>query len=168
MRKLQILTLSIIISAGIGITTSKVCSQVPTTTKSTTVVSVPSMPQAQYTDVKPLELVANPYKYNKRNVRLRGKFDKFSTIGLDYPAALRKHEEYISFMIQRPDITNHNIPLSELKIFLKKEVAEKHIDLDTGDEIVFTGKVFSTALGDPWMDVHNLTVVNKVKKGNNK
>ena len=51
---------------------------------------------------------------------------------------------------------------------LKKEVAEKHIDLDTGDEIVFTGKVFSTALGDPWMDVHNLTVVNKVKKGNNK
>lgn len=168
MRKLQILTLSIILSATIGVTTSKVCSEVPTTKIATTVVSTPSMPQTQYMDVKPLELVANPYKYNKRNVRVRGKFDKFSTLGLDYPAALRKHEDYISFMIQRPDITNHNIPLSELKIFLKKDDAEKHIDLNTGDEIVFTGKVFSTALGDPWMDVHNLTVVSKVKKEDSK
>lgn len=167
MRKLQILTLSIIISAGIGITANKVCSQVPTT-KAPVVVSTPAMPQAQYMDVKPLELVANPYKYNKRNVRIRAKFDKFATLGLDYPAAMRSHENYISFMIQRPDITNHNIPLSELKIFLKKDDAEKHIDLDTGDEIVFTGRVFSTALGDPWMDVHNLTVVNKVKKDDKK
>ena len=167
MRKLQILTLSIIISAGIGITTNKVCSHVPGT-KAPVVLSTPSMPQTQYIDVKPLELVANPYKYNKRNIRLRGKFDKFATLGLDYPAALRKHEDYISFMIQRPDITNHNIPLSELKIFLKKDDAEKHIDLNAGDEIVFTGRVFSTALGDPWMDVHNLTVVNKVKKDDKK
>lgn len=167
MRKLQILALSIIISAGIGISANKVCSQVPVQ-KSATVVSTPSMPQAQYTDVNPLELVANPYKFNKRNVRIKAKFDKFSTLGLDYPAALRKHEDYISFLIQRPDVTNHNIPLSELKIFLKKDDAEKHIDLDTGDEIVFTGKVFSTALGDPWMDVHNLTVVNKVKKDEKK
>lgn len=167
MRKLQILTLSIIISAGIGITTSKVCSQVPTT-KAPVVVSTPSMPQTQYIEVKPLELVANPYKYNKRNIKIRAKFDKFATLGLDYPAAMRSHEEYISFLIQRPDITNHNIPLSELKIFLKKDDAEKYIDLDTGDEIVFTGRVFSTALGDPWMDVHNLTVVNKVKKDDKK
>ena len=168
MRILHILILSIIISAGIGITTSKVCSQVPTTTKAPVVVSTPSMPQTQYIEVKPLELVANPYKYNKRNIKIRAKFDKFATLGLDYPAAMRSHEEYISFLIQRPDITNHNIPLSELKIFLKKDDAEKHIDLDTGDEIVFTGRVFSTALGDPWMDVHNLTVVNKVKKDDKK
>ncbi len=167
MRKLQILTLSIIISAGIGITTSKVCSQVPVT-KTTTIVSTPSMPQAQYTEVKPLELVANPYKYNKRNIKIKGKFDKFSTLGLDYPSAMRSHDEYISFMIQRPDVTNHNIPLSELKIFLKKDEAEKHIDLDAGDEISFTGKVFSTALGDPWVDVHSLTVINKVKKDDKK
>ena len=167
MRKLQILTLSIIISAGIGVTANKVCSQVPTA-KTPTIVSAPAMPQAQYIEVKPLELVANPYKYNKRNIKIRGKFDKFATLGLDYPAALRSHENYISFMIQRPDVTNHNIPLSELKIFLKKEDAEKHIDLDTGDEIVFTGRVFSTALGDHWMDVHKLTVVSKVKKEDKK
>lgn len=50
-------------------------------------------------------------------------------------------------MIQRPDVTDHNIPLSELKIFLKRAEAEKHIDLNAGDEVEFTGKVFSTALG---------------------
>lgn len=167
MRKLQILALSIVISAGIGITANKVCSQVPAP-KTMVTVSTPTTPQAQYLDVSPLELVGNPYKYNKRNVRIKAKFDKFSTLGLDYPAALRKHEDYISFLIQRPDVTNHNIPLSELKIFLTKDEAEKHIDLDTGDEIVFTGKVFSTALGDPWVDVHKLTVVNKVKKDDKK
>lgn len=128
------------------------------------VVSVPSAPQTVYVKVNPLELVSNPYRFMNRNIKIVGKFDKFSTLGLDYPPAMRTHEKYISFMIQRPDITNHNIPLSELKIFLKKEVAEKNIDLDAGDEIEFTGKVFSTALGDPWVDVHDLKVINKVEK----
>ena len=81
---------------------------------------------------------------------------------------MRSHEQYISFMIQRPDITNHNIPLSEFKIFLKKDVAEKNIDLDAGDEVEFTGKIFSTALGDPWMDVDDFKVVNKIKKDTKK
>lgn len=49
-------------------------------------------------------------------------------------------------------------------MFLSKELAEKNIDLDAGDEILFSGKVFSTALGDPWMDVTNFQVINKVKK----
>lgn len=71
-------------------------------------------------------------------------------------------------MIQRPDITNHNIPLSEFKIFLTKELAEKNIDLDAGDEVLFSGRVFSTALGDPWMDVDKFEVVNKVKKATQK
>lgn len=51
-----------------------------------------------------------------------------------------------------------------MKIFLKKEVAEKHIDLNAGDEVRFSGRVFSTALGDPWMDVDTFEVINKVKK----
>ena len=48
-----------------------------------------------------------------------------------------------------------------MKIFLKKELAEKHIDLDAGDEIEFSGKVFSNALGDVWMDAENFTVIEK-------
>lgn len=135
---------------------------------SATVINAPSAPQIQYTDVNALDVVSNPYKYLNRNIRIKAKFDKFSTLGLDYPPVNRPHEKYISFLIQRPDITNHNIPLSEFKIFLSKELAEKNINLDTGDEIAFTGKIFSTALGDAWMDVDSIQVVNKVNKSTNK
>jgi len=162
MKKIQIITLAIVISAGLGININKVCSE-PATAPAN-VISRPSAPQAQYTLVNALEVVSNPYKYLNRNIKIQAKFDKFSTLGLDYPAAMRSSEKYISFLIQRPDITNHNIPLSELKIFLKKDVAEKHIDLDAGDEIEFSGKVFSTALGDAWIDVHDFKVLNKVNK----
>ncbi|MBQ8459939.1 hypothetical protein IJ541_07540 [bacterium] len=166
MKKLHIISLAIFTVLGFSaIAGQSVYSQTPV---KTAVVSAPSAPQIQYMNVNALELVSNPYKYLNRNVRIKGKFDKFSTLGLDYPAAMRSHEKYISFMIQRPDITNHNIPLSELKIFLKKEVAEKNIDLNAGDEIEFTGKVFSTALGDPWVDVDNFKVVNKVQKDDKK
>lgn len=118
----------------------------------------------QYISVNPLNVVATPSRYLNKSVKIQGKFDKFTTLGLDYPPAMRKSDKYISFLIQRPDVLNHNIPLSEFKIFLKKEIAEKHIDLDSGDDIVFTGKIFSTALGDPWMDVDNFTVLSQKKK----
>lgn len=163
MRKLQILALSILISATIGLCNSNAYAQAPAA-KSATVVNLPSMPQPYYKEVSALDVVNSPIKYLRQNIKIRGKFDKYATLGLDYPPAMRSHEKYISFMIQRPDITDHNIPLSELKIFIKKDLAEKNIDLDAGDEIVFTGKVFSTALGDPWMDAESLTVVKKVKK----
>ena len=160
MRKLQIITLAIIVSTGICVSANKVCSQTPTST----VVSSPSAPQAVYQNVNALSVVSNPGRYLRKNIRIKGKFDKFSTLGLDYGPAMRSSEKYITFLIQRPDITNHNIPLSELKIFLKKEVAEKHIDLDAGDEVEFAGRIFSTALGDAWMDVDEFNVVNKIKK----
>jgi hypothetical protein len=162
MNKYKALTVSLILAAAIGIGTVSAYSQTGSYT------AAPIATQVQYANVNALELVANPTRYLNRNIRIRAKFDKFSTLGLDYPPVNRPHEKYISFLIQRPDITNHNIPLSELKIFLKKEVAEKNIDLDAGDEIEFTGKVFSTALGDPWMDVVDFKVVNKVKKEDKK
>ena len=157
MRNIKIITLTILSALTIGIGSLSISYSQPT-------VTAPSAPQTVYTRVNALEVVSNPYKFINRNIKIVGKFDKFSTLGLDYPPAMRSHEKYISFMIQRPDITNHNIPLSELKIFLKKEVAEKNIDLDAGDEIEFCGKVFSTALGDAWIDVHDFKVINKVKK----
>ncbi|MBE7713684.1 MAG: hypothetical protein E7Z87_08060 [Cyanobacteria bacterium SIG26] len=166
MKKLQIITLAIIVSTGLGICTNKITTYAANITK--TAISAPSAPQVEYTDVNALEIVSNPYRYMKRNIRIRGKFDKFSTLGLDYAPAMRSSEKYISFLIQRPDITNHNIPLSELKIFLKKEVAEKNIDLDAGDEIEFTGRVFSTALGDAWMDVDEFKVTKKVNHNSDK
>ena len=164
MKNLKIITLALLISIGSGLTINKVCSQTPTPTIVRAV--VPQQQVVEYITVNPLDVVANPYKYLRRNIKIKAKFDKFSTLGLDYSPAMRSSEKYISFLIQRPDNSNHDIPLSELKIFLKKEVAEKNIDLDAGDEIEFTGKIFSTALGDPWMDVDSFKVltVKKPKK----
>ena len=156
MKKIWIITIALALSTGVG---TVVNSQ-------TTFVSAPSTPvatqaQLQYTTVNALDVVANPAKFVKRNIRIIGKFDKFSTLGLDYPPAKRSSDDYITFLIQRPDVTNHNIPLSELKIFLKKDVAEKNIDLDAGDKIEFTGRIFSSALGDAWMDVDEFKVLTQ-------
>lgn len=91
---------------------------------------------------------------------MKAKFDKFSTLGLDYKPAFKSSEDYISFLIRRDD-SNHDIPLSEMKLFLKRDVAEKFIDLKTDDEIEIKGKVFSSALGDAWVDVSELKIVKK-------
>ena len=117
-----------------------------------------------YTLVSPLDVVARPNFYLNKNIKIKAKFDKFSTLGLDYKPAMKSLEKYISFLIQRPDVLDHNIPLSELKIFLDRVEAEKHIELNSGDVIEFTGKVFSTALGDPWMEVDNFTVISTKPK----
>ena len=76
---------------------------------------------------------------------------------------MKSSQDYISFLIQRPDVTDHNIPLSELKIFLKRTEAEKYIDLNSGDIVEFSGKVFSNALGDAWMDVDKFAVISSTK-----
>lgn len=128
----------------------------------------------QYETVAPLDLVANPQNYLKKNIKLTALFDKFSTIGLDYPPVNRSSKDYISFIIKRPDVENtgHTIPLSELKFIIKRDKAEKLIDLESGDKIEVKGKVFSTALGDPWVDVDEVKVLetkaNSAKKANNK
>lgn len=112
-----------------------------------------------YMQVNALDMVARPNFYLNKNVKLRAKFDKFSTLGLDYKPAFRNSEDYISFLIQRDDVKDHNIPLSEMKIFLKRTEAEKFIELNSGDEVEFSGKVFSTALGDVWMEAENFKVL---------
>ncbi len=112
----------------------------------------------------PLAIVANPRAYLGKNVKFKAKFDKFATLGLDYKPAFRSSEKYISFLIQRDDVRDHDIPLSELKIFLTRTEAEKHIDLNSGDEIEVCGRVFSTALGDAWMDVDKFTVLKTTPK----
>ena len=115
-----------------------------------------------------LAIVANPEKFLNKTVKMQATFDKFSTLGLDYSKAMRKSTDYIGILIQRDDVIDHNIPLSEMKLFLTKAMAEKHIDLDTGDKIEITAKEFSTALNDPWLDVTDLKVLVKAKKDENK
>lgn len=107
-----------------------------------------------------LAIVANPKKYLNDIVTFNAKFDKFSTLGLDYKPAFKSSDEYISFLIKRDDST-YDIPLSEMKLFIKKDEAEKFIDLKTNDEIQITGVVFSNALGDTWIDVNKLLLIKK-------
>lgn len=114
----------------------------------------------QVFQVAPLSVVNAPESYLNKTVLMKAKFDKFSTLGLDYKPAFRSSDNYISFLIKRDD-TSHDIPLSEMKLFLKREDAEKFIDLKTDDEIEIKGVVFSDALGDVWIDVKQLTIIKK-------
>lgn len=109
----------------------------------------------------PLNVVAVPQKYLNKTVTMKATFDKFSTLGLDYKKAMRSSSDYIGFLIQRDDVVDHNVPLSEMKLFIKRDYAEKFIELDTGDKIQITGKVFSNALGDPWIDINKITILQK-------
>ena len=109
----------------------------------------------------PLNVVAAPQKYLNKTVTMKATFDKFSTLGLDYKKAMRSSSDYIGFLIQRDDVVDHNVPLSEMKLFIKRDYAEKFIELDTGDKIQITGKVFSNALGDPWIDINKITILQK-------
>lgn len=163
MNKIKSLILILTLVLGINIYASA-----PTVYNCVNATTVQAPAQKTYTVVNPLDVVARPNFYLNKNIKIKAKFDKFSTLGLDYKPAMKSSEKYISFLIQRPDITNHNIPLSELKIFLDRTEAEKHIDLNSGDIVEFTGKVFSNALGDPWMEVDKFTVISAKPKTDEK
>ncbi len=131
--------------------------------KSTKPVVVTPAQNYTYTSVKPLDLVAHPNAFVNKRVKIRAKFDKFSSLGLDYKPAMRSSQKYITFLICRDNVTNV-IPLSELKNFLKRDVAEKNIDLETGDVIEYSGLVFSNALGDVWLEVEDFKVISSKAK----
>lgn len=112
----------------------------------------------------PLDIVKTPQKYLNKYVTFKAKFDKFSALGLDYKPAMMSSQDYIGILIKRDDVTDHTIPLSEMKLFLKRSEAEKYIDLSSGDSIELDGKVFSNALGDPWIEIKKFTVLSQAKK----
>lgn len=116
-----------------------------------------------YTPVKALDLVKNPTAYLNKRVKITAKFDKFSSLGLDYKPAMKSSEKYITFLIRRDDAKN-DIPLSELKNFMKRELAEKFIDLETDDVVEYSGLVFSNALGDAWLEVENFKIISQKSK----
>ena len=164
MNNLKTLSAAFLIILGLGFNTLSNAAPTPATLKTPAIPeateAISNSPSKEYETVNPVAMVENPALYLNKNVKFKAKFDKFSTLGLDYKPAFRSSEKYISFLIQRGNVTTHNIPLSELKIFLTRKEAEKHIDLNAGDEIEVSGKVFSNALGDVWMDAEKFTVIN--------
>ena len=150
----------LVIICSIALTTSNVCMEEvtaqPAVVQQAKVVSTTSTGY----EVEPLDVVKSPKAYLNMKITMNAKFDKFSTLGLDYKPAFKSSEEYISFLVKRED-TIYDIPLSELKLFIKRSEAEKFIELKTDDEISITGTVFSDALGDAWVDVSSLTITKK-------
>ena len=130
-------------------------------------VNAVAKPQAvAYLNVNPVDVVNYPSRYLNKNISFKAELVAFTSLGLDYKPAYRDPAKYIGVLIKRPDVVGHTIPLSEMKIFITREVAEKNMDADTGDIIKISGNVFSTALGDPWVDATSFTIVEKKEKSN--
>lgn len=166
--KIKLTLFIAMISVGLTLgTNAAVKNSVKTSAKATLTVQKPvdlKGCDTSYDLVRPLDVVANPTKYLNKRIKIRAKFDKFSALGLDYKPAYRSSEKYISFLIKRDDVTNHTIPLSEMKNFLLRDEAEKYIDLKQGDEIEYCGVVFSDALSDAWISVDKFTVLSQQSK----
>ena len=121
-------------------------------------------------DVNALTLVSKPKTYMGKNVKFKSNFFAFSNLALNYKPAFRSQKKYISFLVYRPKT---KIPLSELKLAMKipkeKDPRNKMLTtLQDGDTVEITGKVFSTALDEPWIDVLNLKKLASAKKKKDK
>lgn len=106
------------------------------------------------------DLVSKPQDWLGKNVKFNANFFAFSSLALDYKPAFKSSKTHLSFLILKP---NSHIPLSELKLamMIPKEKDPENTLLATlkdGDQLEITGKVFSAALDDPWVEVF------KVKK----
>jgi len=119
---------------------------------------------AQVLNVPPLLIVNNPSQYLNKTVSFTGEFVSFTSLGLDYKPAFRDGSKYIGILMRRPDSQDYVIPLSELKMFMKRELAEKNINIEQGDTFKLKGKVFSNALGDPWLDITEFKIIGKKNK----
>lgn len=109
-------------------------------------------------NVTPDQLVEKPAEYLNRNVKFTAPFYAFSNLALDYKPALRPQKEYLSFLILRQ---GGHIPYSEIKLAMAmpkdQDPNSKLLQaLKDGDTIEITGKVFATALDEPWIDVLRL------------
>jgi hypothetical protein len=139
--------------------------QAATATKQVAPPAKPVANLANIISVTPKELVTNPKVYQKKNVQLQGVVSGFSTLGLDYPRVKFSAKDYVTLVIYRQDVPEQfKIPLTELKLFLKRDVIKDVKRLGQGDTIALQGTVVSDALGDAWVDVAKLTVLKSVQK----
>lgn len=152
---------ALILSLMLGVFNFGCIAEAQNATKQAPVVAV-KIDETQYQTANSLDLVNHPNNYLNKKIKMNATFDKFSTLGLDYKPAFRNSKEYISFLIRRNDVVDHVVPLSEMKLFLKRDIAEKFIDLESGDKIEVYGRVFSSALGDPWIEVEHLKITQKM------
>lgn len=162
LKNIKIIILTAIISIGLNFGVNAAVNAPNTKTKEP--VAIQKTTENVYQQVNPLDVVENSSKYLNKHIKIKAKFDKFTTLGLDYKPAYRSAEKYITFLIKKENVAGHTIPLAEMKNFLDRKTAEKYIDLKPGDEIEYSGIVFSNALGDVWIDVEKFNVLNQPSK----
>ncbi len=110
-------------------------------------------------NVQPDELVDKPHDYLGKNVKFTALFSGFNTLALDYKPAMRPSKTHLSMVVYRSK--KNKIPLSELKLAMltppeKDPETLVLAGLKEGDTLEITGKVFSAALDDPWVDILRL------------
>lgn len=109
-------------------------------------------------NVQSTDLVDKPHEYLGKNVKFTAPFFAFSNLALDYKPAFRSSKTHISILVSQP---KKKIPLSELKLAMmtpKEKDPETTLlsNLKEGDTVEITGKVFSAALDDPWVEILKL------------
>ena len=77
---------------------------------------------------------------------------------LDYKPAFRSSKDFIGMVLSRPD--QKQIPLVELKLAAPlKTFKEEDISVEHGDVVRLKAKVFAVALGEPWLEVQDIEVL---------
>ncbi len=136
-----------------------------TATKAKTTKKSDSKPlKSYYLIVDPLDLVKKPAEFMKKDVQFEATFNRFSDLGLDYPKALRESTDFVNVLVLRPDVGNHQIPLSELKLFFPRKKSADVMELESGDVVNIKGSVFSSAMNDPWLDIDEIKILKKLKE----
>ncbi|MBX9695132.1 MAG: hypothetical protein K2Z81_22290 [Cyanobacteria bacterium] len=136
--------------------------------KTSETVKKPKPPITNVTEVTSAKLVDGPKEFLNKNVRFTSEFFAYSNLALGYKPAFRDPKKYISFLVYRP---NSKVPYSELKLAMlipdekdPKDPTNVMLNkLKVGDTIEVTGKVFSTALDEPWIDVLDLKRLKAAK-----
>lgn len=116
------------------------------------------------TVVDPMTIMRDPSQFLNKKVTFTATFNRFADIALDYKKAFRDSRDYVTFFILRPDVTDHTIPMSEMKLFFPRKKSSEVMDLDSGDKIQIIGTEFSTVLDEPWIDVEHIRVLEKTEK----
>jgi hypothetical protein len=154
-----ICTVAMLATSSITYAVTPVAVPAKATSKATHNVAVKATPVGLQT------LLKNPQPYLHKPVVFSGTFSTFSSLGLDYKPALREAKNYVTVLLFRPDVLPaHKIPLSEVKIFIRRKESEKLPDLETNYVVTIEGIPFSTALGDVWVDLTKVTVTQKTPR----
>ncbi len=108
--------------------------------------------------VSPEDLVNKPHQFLGKNVKLVANFFAYSSLALDYQPAYRSSKTHLSFLILRQ---GSHVPLSELKLAMmmpkdKDPEAQTLQILKDGDQVEMIGKVYSSALDEPWVEVFKI------------